>query len=91
MAIIGNFTTNGNAITGQVRTLTVSMKARLAKILSVHLALLLSRAKTAVVLRSHSIRCDAALLNRPVRMILVLAIKSPEVSYSGRRIIVPAL
>lgn len=29
MAVIGEFTTNGNAITGQVRTLTVSMKARL--------------------------------------------------------------
>lgn len=29
MAIIGNFSTNGNAISGQVRTLTVSMKARL--------------------------------------------------------------
>ncbi|MDQ0323103.1 uncharacterized protein (DUF736 family) [Pararhizobium capsulatum DSM 1112] len=29
MAIIGNFTTNGNAIVGSVRTLTVAMKARL--------------------------------------------------------------
>ena len=29
MAIIGNFTTNSNAIVGTVRTLTVSMKARL--------------------------------------------------------------
>jgi uncharacterized protein (DUF736 family) len=29
MAIIGEFTSNGNAITGNVRTLTVSMKARL--------------------------------------------------------------
>jgi len=29
MAVIGNFTTNGNVISGQVRTLTVSMKARL--------------------------------------------------------------
>lgn len=29
MAIIGNFSTNGNAISGSVRTLTVSMKARL--------------------------------------------------------------
>ena len=29
MAVIGEFTTNGNAITGQVRTLTVPMKARL--------------------------------------------------------------
>ncbi|MBY5760213.1 DUF736 domain-containing protein [Rhizobium leguminosarum] len=28
MAIIGNFTTNGNAIVGNVRTLTVGMKAR---------------------------------------------------------------
>ena len=32
MAIIGNFTTTANAITGQVRTLTVSMKARLVPI-----------------------------------------------------------
>src|SRR5687767_1493143 len=29
MAIIGEFITNGNAIVGNVRTLTVSMKARL--------------------------------------------------------------
>ena len=32
MAVIGNFTTNGNTITGQVRTLTVQMKARLLPI-----------------------------------------------------------
>ena len=32
MAIIGNFTTNGNLIQGSVRTLTVSMKARLVPI-----------------------------------------------------------
>ena len=32
MAIIGNFSTNGNTITGQVRTLTVQMKARLLPI-----------------------------------------------------------
>ena len=32
MAIIGSFTTTANAITGQVRTLTVSMKARLVPI-----------------------------------------------------------
>ena len=32
MAIIGSFTTAANAITGQVRTLTVSMKARLVPI-----------------------------------------------------------
>ncbi|WP_421590518.1 DUF736 domain-containing protein [Shinella sp. M27] len=32
MAIIGNFSTNGNAISGAVRTLTVSMKARLVPI-----------------------------------------------------------
>lgn len=32
MAIIGNFSTNGNTITGQVRTLTVQMKARLVPI-----------------------------------------------------------
>lgn len=29
MAIIGEFTTNGNAISGNVRTLTVQLKARL--------------------------------------------------------------
>jgi len=29
MAVIGEFTTNGNTIVGNVRTLTVSMKARL--------------------------------------------------------------
>lgn len=28
MAVIGEFTTNGNTILGHVRTLTVSMKAR---------------------------------------------------------------
>ena len=32
MAIIGNFSTNGNLISGTVRTLTVSMKARLVPI-----------------------------------------------------------
>ena len=32
MAIIGNFSTNGNLISGAVRTLTVSMKARLVPI-----------------------------------------------------------
>ena len=32
MALIGNFSTNGNTITGQVRTLTVQMKARLLPI-----------------------------------------------------------
>ncbi|OIS94186.1 DUF736 domain-containing protein [Brucella cytisi] len=32
MAIIGSFSTNGNLISGAVRTLTVSMKARLLPI-----------------------------------------------------------
>ncbi len=32
MAVIGNFSTNGNLISGTVRTLTVSMKARLVPI-----------------------------------------------------------
>lgn len=32
MAIIGSFSTNGNLISGSVRTLTVSMKARLVPI-----------------------------------------------------------